>query len=119
MTDTPAPAPPADSTSNQVPTKTNILAIIALIAAFVFAPAGLICGLISRSQIKQTKEQGAGLALAAILISAVVIVLWLLGTLLAVSIIHHAVAHCHVPEPSTPGIHWTCVGKNTWIGSGG
>ncbi len=34
---------------------------------FVFAPAALILGIIARGQIKQTGEQGAGMALAAII----------------------------------------------------
>jgi hypothetical protein len=51
--------------------KTNTLAIVALVASFFCSPAGLICGIIARGQIKERGEGGAGLALAAIIISAV------------------------------------------------
>ena len=47
---------------------TNTMAILALVMAFVFAPAGLILGIIARKQIRQTGEQGDGLALAGIIV---------------------------------------------------
>lgn len=56
---TPAAAPytaPAAPTGAGRPT--NVLAIIALIAAFVFPLAGIIVGHIALSQIKKTGEQG-------------------------------------------------------------
>jgi hypothetical protein len=95
------------------------LAIVALIAAFLFAPAGLICGFIARNQIKQTKEQGDGMALAAILISAVAIFIWLGAAVFAVSLFDH-VAHClgSIPPAPAPGLHWVCSGNNTWISPG-
>jgi len=51
--------------------QTNVLAILSLVMAFVFAPAGLVLGIIAKSQIRQTGEQGEGLATAGIVISAV------------------------------------------------
>lgn len=50
---------------------TNTLAIIALIAAFVFPPAGIVCGHIALGQIKTTGEAGRGLALAGVIIGYV------------------------------------------------
>lgn len=58
---------------------TNTMAIISLVLAFVFAPAGLILGFIARKQIKETGEGGAGLALAGIIISIVQIVAGILA----------------------------------------
>lgn len=43
--------------------RTNTLAIISLIAAFLFPLAGIITGHIALSQIKKTGEAGHGLAL--------------------------------------------------------
>jgi hypothetical protein len=63
---------------------TNTLAIIALIAAFVVAPVGIILGFIAKNQIKQTGENGAGLAKAAIIVGIVLTVLWLLIVILSV-----------------------------------
>jgi hypothetical protein len=121
MTDSSTQNTQPDSTQYRAPARTNTLAIIALIAAFVFAPAGIICGFIARNQIKETKEQGDGLALAAILIGAVVILIWLFAAIFAVSLFDHVVAHCLSPVPPTPapGLHWVCAGNNTWISSGG
>lgn len=50
---------------------TNTLAILALVLAFVFAPAGLVLGFIARRQIKETGESGDGLALAGLIIGAI------------------------------------------------
>jgi hypothetical protein len=58
---------------------TNLLAIASLIGAFVFPPAGLVCGLIAKSQIRRTGEEGDGLATAGIIISVIAIVLWIVA----------------------------------------
>jgi len=67
---------------------TNSLAILSLVLAFVFAPAGLITGVIARRQIKQTHEDGDGLALAGIIVGGIVtaffvllIVVWLIAVI--------------------------------------
>lgn len=66
MTD-PNVAPPAPQgqpySAAPVGPRTNTLAIIALVAAFVFPLAGIICGHIAQGQIKRTGEAGQGLAL--------------------------------------------------------
>jgi hypothetical protein len=54
------------------------MAILALVLAFVFAPAGLVLGIIARRQIRQTGEQGDGLALAGIIIGGIVTALFVL-----------------------------------------
>ncbi|MGY2127490.1 DUF4190 domain-containing protein [Blastococcus sp. SYSU DS0617] len=65
---------------------TNSLAILSLVLAFVFAPAGLVTGIIARRQIRRTHEDGAGLALAGIIIGGIataffvlLIVVWLIA----------------------------------------
>ena len=58
--------------------RTNVLAIIALIAAFVVPLAGIICGHIALSQIKRTGENGRGLALAGTVLGYIFTVLGLL-----------------------------------------
>ncbi|WP_116449965.1 DUF4190 domain-containing protein [Blastococcus litoris] len=65
---------------------TNTMAILALVMAFVFAPAGLILGIVARKQIRQTGEDGDGLALAGIIVGGIVtaiivffIVLWIVA----------------------------------------
>jgi hypothetical protein len=45
-------------------TGTNVMAILALVFAFVFAPLGIVFGAVARRQIRQTGEQGDGLAKA-------------------------------------------------------
>lgn len=51
---------------------TNTLAILSLVFAFVFAPAGLVLGVVARRQIGRTREDGAGLALAGIIVGSIV-----------------------------------------------
>jgi Domain of unknown function (DUF4190) len=48
---------------------TNIMAILSLIFAFVFAPVGIVLGHIAKKQIKETHEEGDGLATAGLVIS--------------------------------------------------
>jgi hypothetical protein len=62
------------------------MAILSLVLAFVFAPAGLILGIIARKQIRQTGEDGAGLALAGIIVGGIftaffvlLIVFWIIA----------------------------------------
>lgn len=65
------------------PRRTNGLAIAALVCAFVCAPAGIVLGVVARNQIKQTGEDGRGLATAGIwlgavftLLGAIALILW-------------------------------------------
>lgn len=85
MTD-PNVAPPAPQgqpySAAPLGPRTNTLAIIALIAAFVFAPAGIICGHIALSQIKRTGEGGQGLALWGTILGYVFTALGLLAIIL-------------------------------------
>ncbi|MEP6697174.1 MAG: DUF4190 domain-containing protein [Pseudonocardiales bacterium] len=81
---------------------TNTMAIVSLVAAFVFFPAGLICGFIARSQIKKTGEQGAGLALAGIIISICQLVILIVAFgffIFAFLAIGTAVSHFPTPSP--------------------
>ncbi|SNR62354.1 DUF4190 domain-containing protein [Blastococcus mobilis] len=65
---------------------TNTMAILALVLAFVFAPAGLVLGIVARRQIRRTGEDGDGLALAGIIVGGIVtaifvffILLWIIA----------------------------------------
>ena len=71
--------------------RTNTMAILALVFAFVFAPLGLIFGIIARRQIRRSGEEGAGLALAGAIIggiftalTVVMIVFFIIAALFAV-----------------------------------
>lgn len=55
--------------------KTNALAIVGFILAFLVPIAGLICSIIARKQIFERDEGGAGLALAGLIISIVGLVI--------------------------------------------
>jgi hypothetical protein len=61
---------------------TNTMAILALVMAFVFAPAGLVLGVVARRQIRETGEEGDGLALAGIIIGAIACALVVLAFVL-------------------------------------
>lgn len=82
MTQPAGPSPQAAPYYPQQPQRpTNTLAIIALVGALVFPPAGIVCGIIARRQIKQTGEQGDGLALAGIIIGWIFVAVFLLAFL--------------------------------------
>lgn len=52
------------------PTKTNTLAIVSIVLAFIIPLAGLIVSIIALSQIKKRQEKGRGLAIASLIVSA-------------------------------------------------
>ncbi len=58
-------------TSNTAEKKTNTLAIVGFVLAFLIPIAGLICSIIARKQVAERDEGGAGLALAGLIISIV------------------------------------------------
>lgn len=51
--------------------RTNTMAILALVLAFVFAPAGIVLGIVAVRQIRTTGEDGHGLAVAGIVVGSV------------------------------------------------
>lgn len=57
---------------------TNTMAILSLVFAFVFAPVGLGLGIGARRQIARTGEEGAGLALAGIIVGSILTAVWVL-----------------------------------------
>ena len=59
------------------PQKTNTMAILGLVFAFLFQPLGIIFSAIGLSQIKKTRENGRGLALAGLILSIVFLILGL------------------------------------------
>ncbi len=68
--------PPLPEKSSQ---KTSILAILSLILAFIFTPAGLILGIIALSEIKKNPSiKGRGLAIAGVIISSFFMIVGLL-----------------------------------------
>ena len=58
--------------------KTNVMAILGLIFAFVCSPLGLVFSIIAKNQIKKTGENGSGLATAGLVISIIGIVVWVI-----------------------------------------
>ena len=57
------------------PAQTNVLAVVAVIAAVVLPLIGIVLGVIARIQIRRTGEGGGTLAIVAIIIGAVLTVL--------------------------------------------
>lgn len=64
--------------------KTNTMAILALVGALIMAPVGIILGIISLKQIKQTGEGGRGLAVAGVAVGSVFTVIGAIGFLMAI-----------------------------------
>jgi hypothetical protein len=59
------------------PQKTNTMAILGLVFAFIFQPLGIIFSAIGLSQIKKSHEKGRGLALTGLILSIVFLILGL------------------------------------------
>lgn len=54
---------------------TNTMAILALVFAFVFAPLGIVFGVVAKKQIRSSGEGGAGLATAGLVLGIIFTVL--------------------------------------------
>lgn len=65
------------------PAKTNTMAILGLVFAFVFSPLGIVFSALGLSQIKQRREGGRGLALAGLILSIVFVAIGVLMLVLA------------------------------------
>lgn len=59
-------------TAPVVARRTNTLAILALVAAFVASAVGVVLGILALGQIRTSGESGRGLAIAAIIIGLLV-----------------------------------------------
>jgi hypothetical protein len=71
-------APPGYGYPPPYPRPTNQLAIVSLVLAFVFPPAGLVVGIVARRQIRRTGEDGDGLALAGAIVGGIATALFVL-----------------------------------------
>ena len=60
------------------------MAILALVFIFVFTPVSLVLGLIARRQIRETGEEGDGMALAGVIVGGISVGLIVLGILFLV-----------------------------------
>ncbi|WFR67180.1 DUF4190 domain-containing protein [Curtobacterium flaccumfaciens] len=80
---TPSPQPYAPAPS--VAPRTNTLAIISLVLAFVAPLIGFILGFVALSQVKRRGEGGRGLALAAVIVGGAITLLYVI--LIAVAVL--------------------------------
>lgn len=73
---------PAPATGQGRVSGTNVMAILSLVFAFVFAPLGIVFGHIAKRQIRRTGEQGSGLATAGLVLgyifTIIMIAAWIL-----------------------------------------
>lgn len=60
------------------PAGTNVLAILSLVFAIIFPPAGIVLGHVARRQIRQSGEQGSGLATAGLVLGYLLTALYLI-----------------------------------------
>ncbi|NUU04829.1 DUF4190 domain-containing protein [Leifsonia sp. C5G2] len=66
------------------PAGTNPLAIVTLVAAFLFPLAAIICGHISLGQIRRSGQNGRGLAKTGLVLGYVFLAVWVLLLVLIV-----------------------------------
>lgn len=65
--------------------ETNTLAILAIIFTFVFTIVGLILGILGMNKAKQMNGKGFGLSLAAVIISALSIVMEIVAIIILIA----------------------------------
>ncbi len=96
----PAPAHPSPYSEAQgsmplfaAPSRTNVLAIISLISAFMFSAAAVVTGHIALSEIKRTREAGRGMALAGLIIGYVGVAFTIVFIIVYLALISTIFAH--------------------------
>jgi len=72
----PFPGPPPNLTAPAPAGPTSRMAIASVVFAFLFAPVGLILGIIAQRRTRKTGQKGHGLARAGVLLSIVVGCAW-------------------------------------------
>lgn len=81
------------------------MAILSLIFAFLFSPLGIVFGAIAKRQIRNSGEEGAGLATAGLVIGLVLTALFVVvvaAWVVAVVSFVHTIQHYHPPYPPPP-----------------
>jgi hypothetical protein len=73
------------------PQRTNVMAILGLVFAFIFSPLGIVFSAIGLSQTKKRGEGGRGLAIAGLILSIVFLLIGLLVAFTAFAAIQQAV----------------------------
>lgn len=91
----PGPYQPPDRYPYPAKRRTNTMAILALVFAFIFAPAGAVLGVMARREIRRTGEDGWGLATAGMIVgivstalAAVLLVVWIIAVIAFTSAVH-------------------------------
>ena len=82
---------PAYGQPGYQPQKTNTMAILGLVFAFVFSPLGVVFSAIGLKQIKERREGGRGLALAGLIISIISLIIGIVAVVLFATVLAPAV----------------------------
>ncbi|MDL5159598.1 DUF4190 domain-containing protein [Actinomycetospora termitidis] len=107
-----APVPPGPHGQPPVvpppqPTGTNVMAILAIVFAFLFSPLGIVFGIIGRRQTRRTGQSGRGLATTGLVLSIVFLVFGIAAvvwtTILAAQFVR-GVESIPSTSPDAPGV---------------
>ncbi len=87
------PVTPAASSAPAPSERTNVLAIVSLVAAFFISLLAVILGHIALSQINKTGEQGRGLAIAGLVLGYIGLVGWVIGIIVWIVLLAAAASY--------------------------
>ncbi|WP_051085850.1 DUF4190 domain-containing protein [Actinomycetospora chiangmaiensis] len=95
-----SPEQPATAYAPTTPQRTNVMAILSIVFAFVFSPLGIVFGIMGRRQAAERHENGRGLATAGMWLSIAFTVIGLL-TAVIVTIMAASVASQLPQQPDS------------------
>ena len=95
-----SPEQPATAYAPAAPQRTNLMAILSIVFAFVFSPLGIVFGVMGRKQTVERNENGRGLATAGMWLSIAFTVIGLLTAVL-VGVMAASVANQVTQQPGT------------------
>ena len=93
--------PTATATQIAPAPRTNTMAILSLVFAFIFWPLGIVFGHKARKQIRATGESGEGLAVAGLILGYLALAATALVVVVSVAV---AASFTHTPEPIMPSV---------------
>lgn len=85
------PPPPGYGYGAPQPQRTNTMAILGLVFAFIVSPLGIVFSAMGLKQTRERGEGGRGLALAGMILSIIFTLLWVVYLVLAVTVLSTAV----------------------------
>jgi hypothetical protein len=99
------PGPPGPPPGSPPPSRgTNVMAVLAIVFAFLFAPLGIVFGVVGRRQTARTGQPGRGLATTGLVLSVVFLLLGIATTVYVTVLAGQVLRSVPTTAPDLPAV---------------